>query len=83
LLLDLALPLLSGHDVIAQVRERKPEVDIVVLTGLVTAEARQRAPDADPAACLVKTPKVIGAVIDTILLTDRRPGTPPARRPCG
>src|SRR5436309_15936565 len=51
LLLDLALPGMNGHDVIAHVRAHHPKVDIVVLTGAATAEARQRAVDAGATAC--------------------------------
>jgi DNA-binding NarL/FixJ family response regulator len=71
-LLDLALPGMNGHEVIAHLRERHPKIDIVVLTGAATIEARQRALDAGATACLVKTPNVIGAVIDTIRLIGRR-----------
>src|SRR5437879_3265985 len=72
LLLDLALPGMNGHDVITNVRSRYPTVDIVVLTGAATNEARQRAIDAGATACLVKTPNVIGSVIDTMRAIGRR-----------
>lgn len=71
-LLDLALPGMSGYEVIATLRARHPEVDIVVLTGAATAEARQRAVEAGATACLVKTPNVIGSVIDTMRAIGRR-----------
>lgn len=72
LLLDLALPGLSGQDVIARALARQPDLDIVVLTGAATVEARQRALDAGATACLLKTPNVIGAVIDTVRVIGRR-----------
>jgi DNA-binding NarL/FixJ family response regulator len=72
LLLDLALPGMNGHEVIAEVRRRFSTVDIVVLTGVAALETRQRAIDAGAAACLVKTPNVIGGVIETIRLIGRR-----------
>jgi DNA-binding NarL/FixJ family response regulator len=72
LLLDLSLPGMSGLEVIAEVRRRYPTVDIVVLTGAATVEVRQRALDAGATACLVKTPNVIGTVIETIRVIGRR-----------
>jgi DNA-binding NarL/FixJ family response regulator len=72
LLLDLALPGMNGHEVIGEVRRRFPTVDIVVLTGAATVDSRQRALDAGATACLVKTPNVIGAVIETIRVIARR-----------
>ena len=72
LLLHLALPGANGHEVIATVRARHPEVDIVVLTGAAMVEVRQRALDAGATACLLKTPNVIGTVIDTLRAIARR-----------
>jgi len=72
LLLDLALPGMSGHDVIAELRTRFPGVDIVVLTGAATVDVRERALAAGATACLLKTPNVITAVIDTIRAIGRR-----------
>jgi DNA-binding NarL/FixJ family response regulator len=72
LLLDLSIPGLDGHRVIAEVQRRKPGVAIVVLTGSATLQARQQALDAGATACLVKTPNVIGAVIETIRAIGRR-----------
>src|SRR5436305_5675597 len=72
LLLDLALPGMTGHEVIAELQARFPNVDIVVLTGAATVEARERALAAGATACLIKTPNVIGEVIDTIRAIGRR-----------
>jgi DNA-binding NarL/FixJ family response regulator len=72
LLLDLSLPGMSGQEVITEVRRLHPTVDIVVLTGAATVEARQRAIDAGATACLVKTTNVIGSVIETIRVIGRR-----------
>jgi two-component system response regulator DesR len=72
LCLDLSLPGMNGHEVITEVRRHHPTVDIVVLTGAATVEARQRALDAGAAACLVKTPNVISALIETIRAIGRR-----------
>jgi two-component system response regulator DesR len=72
LLLDLAIPGLDGHEVIVEVRRQAPDVAILVLTGSATLEARERALDAGATACLVKTPNVIGAVIETIRAIGRQ-----------
>jgi len=72
LLLDLSLPGMNGQTVITEVRRHHPSVDIVVLTGAATADVRQRALDAGATACLVKTPDVIGAVIETVRMIGRR-----------
>jgi len=46
-----------------------------VLTGSATLDARERALRAGATACLVKTPNVIGAVIETIRAIGRAPAT--------
>jgi len=66
LLLDLSIPGVDGHEVITEVHRRSPEVAILVLTGSATLDARERALGAGATTCLVKTPNVIGAVIETI-----------------
>jgi two-component system response regulator DesR len=72
LVLDLSIPGFDGHAVIDQVRRRAPEVAVLVLTGSATLDARERALEAGATACLVKTPNVIGAVIETIRAIGRQ-----------
>jgi DNA-binding NarL/FixJ family response regulator len=72
LLLDLSIPGWDGHRVITEVQRRRPDVAIVVLTGSATLQARQQALDAGATVCLVKTPNVVGAVIETIRAIGRR-----------
>jgi DNA-binding NarL/FixJ family response regulator len=79
LLLDLSIPELDGHEVIVEVRRQAPEVAILVLTGSATLEARERALAAGADACLVKTPNVIGAVIETIRALGRQRAEPGER----
>jgi two-component system response regulator DesR len=77
LVLDLSIPGLDGHQVIAEVGRRAPSVAVVVLTGSATPTARTRALDAGATACLVKTPDVVGALIDTIRSIGREPNQLP------
>jgi DNA-binding NarL/FixJ family response regulator len=50
LLLDIAMPVMDGLEALPRVREASPETRVVMLTGVVAENVRQRAIDAG--ACL-------------------------------
>jgi DNA-binding NarL/FixJ family response regulator len=50
LLLDIAMPVMDGLEALPQVREASPETRVVMLTGVVAENVRQRA--LDDGACL-------------------------------
>jgi DNA-binding NtrC family response regulator len=51
---DLILPDMSGADVVRELRRRRPELPIVVITGYASGEAVSRAEDAGASSFLAK-----------------------------
>jgi CheY-like chemotaxis protein len=76
-LTDLSMPGMSGWDVVARVRRRRPDVPIVVLTGLSSAEVSRRA--AELGVPLVRKPfraAVLREALTRALGGERLPSEP-------
>ena len=60
-LLDLSMPTMSGHEVLAELRRLQPDIKVVIVTGYATAEV-----NVEGAAAILQKPFNVAAHLDRI-----------------
>jgi DNA-binding NtrC family response regulator len=71
LLIDVKMPIHNGMYLMRRVKEKRPDIPIIVMSGYATAETIQEAEDLGAAAFLPKpfTPDELAEVMKTVLKT--------------